>query len=41
MCTNDLGMGPVEWCGLSPREVELAPVEGHSPVAVEHEDLFP
>lgn len=44
MCANDLGMGfldPVKCCGLSPREMELALVDEHSPVAVENEGLFP
>lgn len=41
MTLGRLFLAPVEWCGLSPREVELAPADGDSPVAVEHEDLFP
>lgn len=41
MTLGHLFLGPVEWCGLSPREVELAPADGGSPVAVVHEDSFP
>lgn len=48
MTLGHLFLGPVEWGGLSPREagthpreVELAPADGESPVAVVHGDLFP